>query len=271
VRREQLHGAGAINGLAFACDSTGEHWNASLTIKMSHVPAGTTLSTVFATNLPTPVTVLNATNYTWHTIADNWAEIGLQNPFNYNGSSDVVVEIITRGNHHTVPDGFHRGDEPRIYAGWTTLLPVSGTAANAALRMRLGFSCGSGNELGAGCGPINVDHVGSGAHGTTFSFHMHDGAPSAASIIALGFGNGGTYPLNLTSYGFTNCFAWNDIVATVFYLSDATGFAQHAMALPNVTTYDGVKIYGQWYQLDATQPGGLTASGQTRLMVGLPY
>jgi hypothetical protein len=211
-------------------------------------------------------------NYTWHVTADSWNEIGLTTPFAYNGTSDVVVQIFARQNHNTVNAGFHRAsDQQRLYAYGFPFgsVPTTGSLDLAGQKMRVSFNCSDGQEFGTSCGRGFVDHVGSGARGTTFYFHIHNGAPSAASIIALGFTNLGQFPTSLTSSGFTDCFTFTDIVSTLFYLTDASGFAQHSIALPASAAFDGVKVYGQWYQLDAAQPGGLSASPYIRLILGL--
>lgn len=273
LRREELGSANTITGLAFSPSVNGTHWNRNLQIRMSHVPAGHTLSTTFATNLPTPVTVLNSPNYTFHTLASSWTEVGLQSSFAYDGTSDVVVDIIALANHASGTGGFNRsGSTPRAFASdWAfggTPTVASGTD-NSGQRMRVSFACANANEFGTACGSLLADHVGSGAHGTTFNFHVHNAPANAAAIVALGFNNGSPgYPQNLNSFGFTNCTSWNTGTATLFYVCDGSGFANHALGLPNTTAYDGLKIYGQWFVLDPTQAGGLTNSAYTRLVIG---
>ena len=56
-RRADLGVAGTLRSLSFSSQVTGRHWNDSLLVRLSHVPAGHTLSTNFATNLPTPHTI----------------------------------------------------------------------------------------------------------------------------------------------------------------------------------------------------------------------
>ncbi|MBL8755762.1 MAG: S8 family serine peptidase, partial [Planctomycetes bacterium] len=116
LRQGELATAGNITGLAFSAATTGRHWNSSLVVRMSHVPAGHVMSSTFATNLPAPVTVLSQSNYSFEQVADQWREIGLQAPFAYNGTSDVVIDIVARGNWQTTTGGYNRaGSEPRVY------------------------------------------------------------------------------------------------------------------------------------------------------------
>jgi hypothetical protein len=66
----------------------------SLRFTLSMVPAATTsLSTTFASNLLTPVTVLNQTNFTVNWVAGQWTQIQFDTPFAYDGQSALVFEI----------------------------------------------------------------------------------------------------------------------------------------------------------------------------------
>lgn len=274
LRREELRAAGPITGIAFAAVTSQVHWNNSLLVRMAHVPAGTVLSSTFASNLPSPTTVLNSSNYTWRTTADTWTEIGFQTPFVYDGTSDVVVDIIAQGNVASLAAGAFRSSptQERVYNyGWTgAVAPTTGTYRSSfGLRMRVHFHCATAAEFGAACGPLRNEHLGSGARGTTFWYDLYDAVPNSGAIVALGFQNTAPYPTSLTPYGMTNCFAFHDAASTVFRSTNASGFATHPIAAPNSAAYDGITIYGQWYQLDATQPGGLTVSGYTRWILGI--
>jgi hypothetical protein len=272
LRREELGSAGTITGLAFAPKSTGLHYNSSLLIRMSHVPAGHVLSTTFATNLPSPVTVLNSNHHVLHTVEHTWQEIGLNGAFAYNGTSDVVVDIVARGNLHTNPAAFHNDpDRERVYAfGWTGAVPTTGTgAASAALRMRVAFNCADGENYGTSCGPLNCGHSGSGARGTVFRYTVGNALPSSLAFVVLGFNNGAPHPVDLTGFGWTNCQAWNDNAAANAVLTNASGAATFPISIPNTSAFDGVRLYGHWAQLDPSQPGGLTASNYARMIVGL--
>jgi serine protease AprX len=274
VRREELGTAGAIRGLSFSFAGTGSgrHWNDSLIVRMSHVPAGHTLSATFATNLPNPVTVLNANDYSFGYTADAWSEIGLQTPFAYNGTSDLVVEIIARGNWQTASGGFHDSDEPRVYdAAWTgIILPITGTvAADRALRMRVAFNCAEASEHGSSCGRLRATHSGDGRRGANFTFRVADAPTNLVAALSLGLSNTAPLPLSLTSFGWTNCIAWNDPVVLLTVNTDGSGNGAYVLAVPNNAALDGSIVFGQWFTFDTSEPGGLTFSNQTRLMVGV--
>ena len=74
--------------------------------------------------------------------------------------------------------------------------------------------------------------------------------------------------LPLTPFGWTNCtaFSQSDIIKTI--PTNWFGFADYALAIPNSPSLDGVIVYGQWLGIDTTEPGNLTFSDMTRVIVG---
>jgi serine protease AprX len=274
LRREELGAAGTIHSLSFSAETSQKHWNSSLVIRMAQVPAGTALSTNFGTNLPSPTTVLSASNYTFHTIADGWTDVGLQTGFAYDGLTDVVVDIIARGNVASINAARFNSSstQERVFNyGWTGIFaPLTGTyGATAGLRMRVGFNCGTNSIHGSSCGPLRAARFGTPTYGGAASFDVYDAIPNDGVLLGLGFSNGAPYPVSLSSYGFTNCFIWNDLSTTLFKLTDGAGHAFHDIYLPNNPAFTGLRVYGQWFQLDATQPGGLTASDYLMDLVGI--
>ena len=271
LRQGELAIAGNITGLAFSAADTGRHWSSSLIVRMSHVPAGHVMSTTFATNLPAPVTVLSQSNYSFDYTNEQWREIGLQAPFVYNGTSDVVVDIVSRGNWQTTTAGFHRaGSEPRVYdAQWTGATPVTGAVDNAASRMRVSFNCSNGNEYGASCGRLEAGHSGTGARGTNFNFTVSNATPNLVAFISLGLNNATPYPFNVNFLGWTNCHAWHDPDVLLTIPTDALGVGIYTLPVPNNPALDGARVYGTWLGLDTSEPGDITVSGYTRMIVGL--
>ncbi|MCA8954098.1 MAG: hypothetical protein KDE27_31610 [Planctomycetes bacterium] len=271
LRQNELAGAGDITELSFAPSTNGRAYNRILQIRMVHRPAGYALSTTFATNMAGTglTTVLNQSYYSRQTIADQWNGIGLTTPFHYNGVDDVVVEIFARGcfNSDGQVGGYHRGDRERLWAhGWGfASQPATGAIDSLATKIRVEYACGEGGEFGTACGPLVAGHTGSGAPGTTFRYTLDNALPGAGAILQLGFTQTNT---SLTASGFTNCWTWNDNVASTFKLTSANGTANHPIALPNSSVFDGLRIYGHWYGFDASAPGGLTVSNYTRLLIG---
>ena len=273
LRKGQLGNIpGEITGLGFVAESTGVHYNESLRIRMALVPIGYVLNSTFASNMPAPTTVLDITDHSWHTTADQWNEVGLQQPFLYDGASDVVVEVLAMGNHHPNAGGFRRGSVaiPRLSAsGWAYgQPPASGTLDDSGLRMRVDLDCANSAEFGTSCGPLRGSHLGPPLAGRTFKFQLDGAVPGAGALLSAGFQNGAPYPQSLGIFGLINCMQWHDVVTTVFKLTDPSGTATHDFPLPNTHIYNGVTIYCQWFQPDPSQPGGITTSNYTRMVIG---
>ncbi|MBM3972894.1 MAG: hypothetical protein FJ301_02190 [Planctomycetes bacterium] len=270
VRRAELGALGVIRSLAFAPEVDGRHWNSNLMVRMSHVASGYALSPNFAANMPGPITTLSSNNYSFDMTQDQWTEIGLQTPFLYNGVDDVVVEVIAQGNWQTVDGQFARSNEPRVYAiNWTGAAPAMATGVdNLSVRLRLGFGCSTVNEHGASCGSLEAMHFGNGNRGGTFFFYTTGAPASSIAVLALGLTNGPPLPLSLTPFGWTNCVAYQDATTTSTVATSAVGVGTFALAIPNNPALDGTTVFGQWLTLDATEPGLLTFSGQTRVMIG---
>lgn len=272
LRQSDLGGAGNITGLAFAPSTGGRHYNRYLTIRMTHKPVGYVLSSTFSTNITNATTVLDKVDYVWHTTADEWNEIGLTQPFAYDGVSDVVVEIFARGNHQQTGalGAFRRGTLQRLYAyGWPwASQPATGALSNSASKIRASFSCAEAGMFGTSCGPIRAEPFGSPVLGQTFWFDIYDAVPNSGAVVGLGFASDLAYPVSLTSYGFTNCFQWNDFLSTLFVVVPASGHTWTGISIPNNLAFDGVMIFGHWYNLDATQPGSVTVSNYIRMLIG---
>jgi serine protease AprX len=275
LRSDELGGPGLITGLAFSALSTGTHYNSNMQIRMSHVPAGHTLSTTLAANIPSSSVVLSSNYHSFEYRADQWSNLGLQTPFNYNGTSDVVVEIIARGNVQTTTGTgvglFHTDpNRPRSYAtGWDLSTPSTGAVANSsALRMRAEFSCANANEYGASCGKLRASHSGSSRLGFTFNFRLNDGPANFVALIGLGTNDLPPFPISLTSLGFTNCFAYSNSTSILTVPTDANGIGSYPIAIPNNSIFNGFKAHGQWFSFDTSEPGDLTFSNYTTMTVG---
>jgi serine protease AprX len=275
MRSDELGAGGAITGLAFSGQSDGWHSNSNLKIRMSHVPAGYTLSTTFASNLPALQPVLESANHSWTYSDGEWANVGLQTPFNYNGTSDVVVEIVAKGNvqstHGSGIGPFERDtNRQRVFnAYWDSPVPTSGTFnTSSALRMRAEFSCANANEYGASCGKLSASHSGSSALGSTFNYHVDGAAANSIAFIGLGENNSNPYPLSLTVVGFTNCMAFSQSIVTLSQATSPLGHSIFSLSVPNNPALMGYQLSGQWLGLDSSEPGGLTFSDVTRMTVG---
>jgi serine protease AprX len=274
LRRDELGAAGTITELSFSGQSNGRHYNSNLQVRMAHVPAGSTLSTTFATNLPGSVLVLNSNTYSFNYANGQWRGIGLQTPFAYNGTSDVVVDIVARGNVQTTT-GSGVGpfevdpNRQRVYATGWNLTPTTGTFAdNNALRMRVSFDCAHANEHGASCGALVASHTGDGRVGQTFNFRVNNATPNFLAFIGLGTSNAFPYPFSLTPIGFTNCTAFSQSDVILNIPTDGAGTGVYGLAVPNNLSLSGTIVFGQWVSIDTSEPGDLTFSNLTRMIVG---
>lgn len=270
-----LSGAGPITGLAFAASGTGQHWSQALQVRMAHAPNGYSLSTSFNANMVGAVNVLVKGNHTWKYTADEWAEIGLTTPFYYDGTSDLVVEVIVRGNVQTSwgpTDGaFYKSSAllQRCYAGfWSGPIPATGAIDTSGIRMRFNRSCALADEFGASCGRLRARHGSSGSLGTLFGFGVLNALPNSGALLAVGQFSVSPLPISLTQLGWTNCVAFVMPTSFVTALTSPTGEGLFAFMIPNTPILTGSVLYGQWLQFDPSEPGGITVSDYTRVLVG---
>jgi hypothetical protein len=276
LRRDELGTAGTITGLAFSGQSNGRHYNSNLQVRMAHVAAGYTLSTTFANNLPGSQLVLSSNHHSWNYADGQWRNIGLQSGFAYNGTSDVVVEILARGNVQT-STGSGIGpfeidpNRQRVWAQSWSSTPATGTfGENSALRMRVSFDCAHANEQGASCGALVASHTGDGRVGQTFTFRVSNATPNFIALIGLGTNNAFPYPLSLNVVGWTNCTAFSQSDVILTQATNASVLATYGLAVPNNAGLYGAIVYGQWFSIDTSEPGNLTFSDMTRVIVGKP-
>ena len=276
MRSDELGGAGSITGLAFSGQSNGSHYNSNLVVRMTHKPAGYTLSTSFGTNMTGSTTVLSTNHHTFNYAEDEWRNIGLATPFAYNGTSDVVIEIVARGNVQTSAGSatgpFHRdSSRPRVYNyAWDLSTPATGTTAEtSALRMRAEFGCANANEYGATCGKLTAAHSGSSQLGSTFTYRVNNAPANFVAFVGLGTNKNFPYPLTLTPIGFTNCQAFSQSIVTLMANTNAFGTATYSIGIPNNPVFNGYKLHGQWLTLDTSEPGDLTFSNFTTMTVGI--
>jgi len=134
----QMGIAGKITDISFTSCSTGVFSATLLEITMSHLSVPHT--TMFASNLPSPVVVRTAAPITWNPVQNQWVRIRLDCPFNYNGMDSLVVEVRFQGG--TNSGGFtgpvwRNGVAGRVIAwGVGTYSAAAGTVDMAAFKIR---------------------------------------------------------------------------------------------------------------------------------------
>lgn len=266
---------GVITGLGFAvCAPTGNAHYSSLEIVMDHIAPNSVLNTTFASNLtPNAVTVLLATDYTWHVQADTWIEIGLQNFFVYDGVDDLVVQVTSVNG--TAPAGFHRDVRQRVYAiGWTGSPPATGTSGLAALKMEIAMLMARTSVYGDGCNgsnglPPQLSFGGSSQLGQTLQYQLTQGPVTSLAFLALGFGNGAPFPLDLGILGMPGCKQYFGVSSATAVFTDPVGGASISTVVPASAALVGILFYAQWACFDPPANAmGITSSDYGRVLVG---
>ena len=102
------------------------------------------------------------------------------------------------------------------------------------------------------------------------TFALDNAEANSGAFLSVGFHNSPPpFPQSLNAFGhlgLTNCYQWHDALATLFKPTNATGQATHDFPLPNVSTFDGMLMFSQWFQIQAS--GDVTASNYTRVIIG---
>jgi hypothetical protein len=268
--------AGLITGLEFApCGNGASRFN-RLQVVFDLLPAGSTLSATFANNVtPTATTVLDTTNYVWQTTSNTWMEIGLQVPFVYDGVSDLVVQILSDGG--TSPAGFHRSaTRPRVYAtNWTGSPPPSGTLSlTTGQKLGISMLVAKASLYGEGCIGTNGQRPGFALSGSpqlgqTQNLDLARAPANGIAFLVAGFGNGAPFPAELGSLGMPGCYQYFSPISTQLGLTDGSGTALSALAVPGDPSLAGVLIYAQWACLDlGANALGITTSDYARILLG---
>ena len=263
--------AGRISGIAFAPCGTGVHRNGRLRITLSHVPAGYVLAASFAANLPSPVVVLDQTNFVWPITANQWNEVGVNGTFVYDGVSDVVMEVIAEGNTNTGGIGCHRDVRPRAYAtGWVGTPPATGTVATGALKWSLTRCVATATAFGEGCFGLAHSYTGLPQLGATvLDANLTGCAANSPAYLIIGTNNGAPFPIDLSFLGFTGCSLYHDVAIVVATTADGAGNATVPLGpVPNLASWRCANILTQGANLNVAAPGAVTTSNYIRLLFG---
>ncbi|MCR9248534.1 MAG: hypothetical protein NXI31_26200 [bacterium] len=264
---------GVITGLGFApCRSGTAHYT-QIDIVMDHHPAGTPLTTTFANNLtPAAMTVMSASDFTWHLTADNWTEIGLQVPFVYNGIDDLVIQVTTVDG--TAPGGFHRDARQRVYWVASSGTPApSGASGNAALKFEVSMLTAKTSTYGVGCAGTNGEPVhsfgGSSQLGQTLDLEVSAGVPNQLAFLVMGIYAGTPFPLDLGFLGMPGCFQHIDTLTVLAVPLDPAGAGAAQLPIPNDPSYVNVRLYSQYACLDpGANAAGVTTTRYGRIYIG---
>ncbi|HEX6813880.1 MAG TPA: hypothetical protein VF384_19820 [Planctomycetota bacterium] len=264
---------GIVTGLAFAPCASGRAHYGSLEIVLDHIPASQPLSTTFANNLtPNAVTVLSAGNYTWNVTAGGWNEVGLQVPFLYLGTHDLVIQITTVDGTAPVT-GMRAGARQRVF--WMAPAgtpPASGFTDNTAQKIEVSMQTAHTSSHGDGCPGSNGTPVlafaGSSQIGQTLSIILHNGGQNGVSLFFAGTTNAAPFPVELDFLGMPSCFAYTDLLVTSAIGHSPGGSGSLLLPIP-ASAPPGFRFYGQFACLDlGVNPFGFTTSNYGRILVG---
>ncbi len=260
-----------ITGLGFAGCTTGRVHFDSLEVVLDHIPPSQPTTTTFANNLtPAAVTVLSATNYTWNVTSNAWNEIGLQVPFVYNGTDDVILQITTVGS--VAAGSFHRATRERIY--WTAAsgtAPATGTSGLAAGKVEISMLMARTASLGDGClgsnGTPAMGFTGSPQQGTTIQFTLANGVPNGVGVLLAGVSNAAPLPLDLVVLGAPSCYVYTDSTFSTALLLDGAGAGASPLVIPPALV--GFRFFAQFAVLDlAANALGITTSNYFNVLTG---
>jgi hypothetical protein len=148
----------------------------------------------------------------------------------------------------------HQGTPP--LSAW----PLRWQRQPAAFRT-FGAGCTGANQLQPAIGNVGVPRL-----GRSFTVTLEHGPANALTSLLLGFD---AMVLPLDTEGMTGCTLYVRPLASVLYLTSATGSAAHQLPIPNVPALIGEQLCLQWMLADAAaNPRGITMSDLARATPG---
>ncbi|MBI5850270.1 MAG: hypothetical protein HZB39_04415 [Planctomycetes bacterium] len=267
---------GVISGFALAPCSTGVRTMRAITVRFAHLNLGA-LSTTFDTNLNSPgpaQTVLDTVNHSWRMVANTWNSVGLQDPFFYNGSDDLVVEITVYGSSG-VSGAMHReATNQRVYLGSYSGQPTGTNGGNTAFKMKLHFGDANTQLFGASCpGSVSTASFsfnGTAQLGTQLDLVVTNGPPSMPAYVLLGFdAHMPLFPMDLAVVNAQGCVLYHDVTVAVGVFSDPAGGSVLSLALPPIPSLAGLFFYSSAVLIDpAANAAGFTTTNYGRALLG---
>lgn len=253
----------AIQGIAFAPCGTGIYQHARLRVVFAHVPSGQSLSSTFATNLGaavgTPVTVLDATGHAWQARQNQWSEIGIARRFDYDGVSDLLIEVEARGSSYFSNGPGNPGMRSTVgrsrvafnrSSPWATP-PAVGSLSTLAPKVQIRASVASSSVHGGGCNGVTLGFRGVPSIGGSFDVQLSGAPPFSVAIGVLGYTVGPPYPISLGILGLPQCSLRTDPIAEFSRVAaDLSGTATATMAVPNDAGVAGLRFFAQWAVVD---------------------
>jgi hypothetical protein len=268
--------AGSICCLSLAPCTTGVRSMATITVKMAHF-SGAAMTTTFDSNLNTPgpaVTVLDSVNYQWIQVANAWNDIGLQNPFAYNGVDNLVVEVLVTGSAGVSGTTHRDATNQRVYLGSYTGQLTGTNGGLTAFKMRVSMGDASTQLFGAGCagsaGTPAFSFIGTAQLGQVLGFDCVNTPPLGITFMIMGNDSHlPVYPLDLGVAGAPGCTLYHNLLFVVSVPSDGSGRALTRLQLPQDPTLACLPLYFSYLVFDPPANAlGLTSSNYGRAVLG---
>ena len=277
--------AGVICSLGFAACFTGIKKFKTIEIKMDYFPGtGNTMTKTFANNISSKaVTVLSATNYVFHTTKDQWAHVGLQQPFLYIPTGGHLVVQITVTGAEGSGSSFHTGNGtatvvPRLFAFGSTWVggkppPTGSLNSVSGLKMEIGFDAASLDTFGVGCPGSNtltpkLTLSGSAAIGKSLTVALTNALPNAGMFFVVGLTATQT-PTDMAPFGAPNCSVFTSLDVILGTTANASGSLSSQFTVPNNSSLICSKFYLQFFPRDSkVNAFGVSASNYGRILVG---
>ena len=267
---------GLICGFSLAPCTTGVRSMGTITVKMAHY-SGASMTTTFDTNLNTPgpaITVLDTVNFKWIQTANVWNDLDLQMPFPYNGSDNLVVEVLVRSTSGVSGTTHRENTNQRVYLGSYTGQLTGTDGGLTAFKMRVLMGDASTMLFGAGCTGTNgvpaFSFIGTAQIGTVLGFDLINAPALAPTILIMGLTTKlPTFPLDLTPYGATGCTLYHNVVLAAPVPADGSGHAVTRVQIPPDKSLVCLALYFSYLVIDPNaNPLGLTSSNYGRALLG---
>lgn len=265
-------------GFAPSASSTGALYS-SMELRIGHNNTGA-LQAPFAGNYMIPETVcFQQANFSWVYQASEWAKIPLTVPFIYNGTDNLIVDVIALGSALNSKSGFRRSSTiPRNYSTSYSAAVTSGTVSITGQKTALyfGSACALPYGKGCPCSALSVPSVvaeTAPALASLFRVAVKGGPGMAPALLNVGASRTqwGPFalPFDLAGIGAPGCALNASPVLFFARPTDPVGYSMIPLAIPGDPALDGATLYLQWILVDpGANPGGLAVTPGLSATIG---
>jgi hypothetical protein len=249
ILQEDIDGRGPITGIAFEASATALTADAvaTYTIMLSHVDAGTdAVVATYADNVGTGVTTVVQDLSMTVPAGTKWFWIPLSGTFNYDGTSNLLIDITATVSSGSFTVDYHNAGSNRIvYSGNTA--DVTGSVRLRTFQPKLRFN-GAPVQVMFGMNISSSQILGSNTDGQIQNMYPAayvgtGGSISSVSVRLNGNGNAGTIPSHKIYMGHTT--------KNVLNIADAYNTNMDSMVLVYDSTLDVTAglLQGDWVNI----------------------